>query len=72
MIKVFSGSGIMALAVQSELEAAGIDVIVKNNIESGIIVGLTPIGQAVEIYVDGEDVAKAKEIIENWKIRTDK
>lgn len=63
MEKVFSGSEVMALSAKNKLEEAGITVMTKNNIQSGTLVGLSPIGQAVELYVNDNDAQKAKDIL---------
>ena len=33
LMKVFSGSEILAIALQEKIEAIGVDVVVKNNIQ---------------------------------------
>lgn len=63
MVKVFSGSEVMALSAKNKLEEAGITVMTKNNIQSGAMVGLSPIGQAVELYVNDNDAQRAKNIL---------
>ncbi len=63
MVKIYSGSEIMALKVQNQLEEAGVNTIIRNNIDSGARVGISPIGQTVDVYVNEEDAAKATGII---------
>ena len=51
--KIFSGSEILAQALQAKLEGAGISSTVKNNIQSSMISGLgTLAGTAVEVFVE--------------------
>ena len=66
MVKVFSGSEILAISARKKLEEAGIRVMTKNNIQSGTMVGLSPIGQAVELFVNESDAEKAREIIAEY------
>ena len=39
LIKIFSGSEILALALKEKMEAAGVDVVLKDNIQSGRLAG---------------------------------
>lgn len=63
MVKVYGGSEIMAQSVQAKLEEAGIETIIKDNIESATLAGFGSFGQTVQIFVNEEDVAKATSII---------
>jgi hypothetical protein len=67
LVKVFSGSEILAQSFQSELEAIGISPVVKNNIQASRSTGFAPLGMAVEIFIDDEDMGKAAQIIEEFK-----
>lgn len=67
LVKVFSGSEILAQAFQAELDAIDVPVIVKNNIQSSTLVGVAPLGQAVEVFIDDEDMGKAAAVIESFK-----
>ncbi len=68
LMKVFSGSEILAQALQTKLEAAEISTVVKNNIQSGIIAGFGTAGQAVEVFIEKIDLLKANPIIEEFKM----
>lgn len=68
LTKIFSGSQILALALQSKLEAAEISTVVKNNIQSGLIAGFGTAGQAVEVFIQKIDLIKANPIIEEFKM----
>ena len=67
--KIFSGSEILAQALQAKLESAGISSTVKNNIQSSMISGLgTSAGTAVEVFVEEYDMEKAAPVIEAFKM----
>lgn len=66
--KIFSGSEILAIALQSRIEAAGIGVVVKNNIQAARMAGFGQSGQAVEVFVEEYNMTKAEPIIEAFKM----
>lgn len=68
LVKIFSGSEILAGALNAKLEAAGINTLVKNNIQSATAAGFGGLGQAVEVFVDKLEMPKAESIIENFKM----
>ncbi len=68
LMKIFSGSEILAQALQSKLESAEISTVVKNNIQSGLIAGFGTAGQAVEVFIEKIDLVKASPIIEEFKM----
>jgi hypothetical protein len=68
LVKVFSGSEILAQALQSRIEAVGVNVIVKNNIQSSNAAGVGSLGQAVEVFIEDRDKEKAAQAIEYFKM----
>ena len=68
LVKVFSGSEILAQALQVRIEATGVAVIVKNNIQSSTMSGVGSLGQAVEVFIDDKDKEKAAQAIEDFKM----
>jgi hypothetical protein len=68
LMKVFSGSEILALALQEKIEEIGVSTIVKNNIQSGNIAGFGTLGQAVELFIQETDFAKANPVIEEFRL----
>jgi hypothetical protein len=62
-VKIYAGSQVLVRAVAAKLEDAGILFIEKDNISSGITVGLGTLDRAVEVYVDEADKAKAEELL---------
>lgn len=68
LMKVFSGSEILALALQEKIEAAGVNTMVKNNIQSATMAGFGTSGQAVEVFIQETDFAKANPVIEEFRL----
>jgi len=68
LMKVFSGSEILALALQEKIEAVGVDTVVKNNIQSAKVAGFGSLGQAVELFIQETDFAKANPVIEEFRL----
>ncbi|TGD59113.1 putative signal transducing protein [Flavobacterium humi] len=68
LMKVFSGSEILAQALQAKLEEAGVGTVAKNNIQSGRLPGFGTAGQAMEIFIQETDFAKANPVIEEFRM----
>ena len=68
LVKVFSGSEILAQSLRVRIEAAGVAVIVKNNIQSSTAAGFGALGQAVEVFIEERDREKAAQVIEDFKM----
>ena len=68
LMKVFSGSEILALALQEKIEAAGVNTLIKNNIQSARLSGFGDLGQAVEVFIQETDFAKANPVIEEFRL----
>jgi hypothetical protein len=68
LMKVFSGSEILALALQQKIEAAGVNTVLKNNIQSATLSGFGTTGQAVEVFIQEIDFAKANPVIEEFRL----
>jgi hypothetical protein len=68
LMKVFSGSQILALALQKKIEEKGVNTIVKNNIQSAQMAGFGTFGQAVEVFIQETDFAKANPVIEEFRM----
>ena len=67
-MKVFSGSEILALALQQKIEEVGVNTVVKNNIQSARLAGFGNSGQAVELFIQETDFAKANPVIEEFRL----
>ena len=68
LMKVFSGSEILALALQEKIEVAGVSTTIKNNIQSARLAGYGDLGQAVELFIQETDFAKANPVIEEFRM----
>ena len=68
LMKIFSGSEILATALQTKIEDAGIDTLLKNNIQSGRLAGFGTSGMAVELFIEESDFGKANPIVEEFRM----
>jgi hypothetical protein len=68
LMKVFSGSEILALALQEKIVAAGVETTVKNNVQSARMSGFPNSGVAVEVFIQETDFAKANPVIEEFRL----
>ncbi|MFL9830761.1 putative signal transducing protein [Flavobacterium sp. ARAG 55.4] len=68
LMKVFSGSEILALALKEKIEAIGVDVLLKDNIQSARLAGFGSLSAAVELFIQETDFAKANPVIEEFRL----
>ncbi|AWG23495.1 hypothetical protein FFWV33_19130 [Flavobacterium faecale] len=68
LMKVFSGSEVLALALKEKIEAINIDVVMKDNIQSARLAGFGSYGQAVELFVQETEYGKVFPIIEEFRL----
>ncbi|MCV9926475.1 DUF2007 domain-containing protein [Flavobacterium sp. LS1R49] len=68
LMKVFSGSEILAQALQLKLEEAQVDTVLKNNIQSARLGGFGNTDLAVEVFIQETDFAKANPVIEEFRM----
>lgn len=68
LIKIFSGSEILAIALQKQLEDKNIDTMLKNNIQSARLGGFGNADLAVEIFIQETDYGKASPILEDFRM----
>ncbi len=68
LMKIFSGSEVLAIALKEKIEAAGVDVVMKDNIQSARVAGFGSYGQAVELFVQETQYGKIYPIIEEFKM----
>ncbi|MFM9987217.1 putative signal transducing protein [Flavobacterium sp.] len=68
LMKIFSGSEILAQALQSKIEAVGVNTIIKNNIQSAKLAGFRTADQAVEVFIQEIDFGKANPVIEEFRM----
>lgn len=65
MIKIFSGSEILASALNEKIEAIGVDVLKKDNIQSARLGGFGNSDLAVELFIDERYYGKVNDVIES-------
>ena len=68
LMKVFSGSEILALALQQRIEAIGVETLLKNNIPSARLGGFGNSDLAVELFVQETEFAKVNPVIEEFRM----
>ncbi|HEY4617945.1 MAG TPA: DUF2007 domain-containing protein [Flavobacterium sp.] len=68
LMKVFSGSEILALALKEKIEAIGVDVVMKDNIQSARLAGFGSSGSAVELFVQETEFSKVNPVIEEFRL----
>jgi hypothetical protein len=68
LMKVFSGSEILALALKEKIEAIGVDVVMKDNIQSARLAGFGSSGSAVELFVQETEYGKVSPVIEEFRL----
>lgn len=68
LMKVFSGSEILAKNLQSRIEEQGISAVLKDNIQSARLGGFGNTDLAVEVFIQETDYGKAHQIIDDFKI----
>lgn len=68
LIKIFSGSEILALSLKEKLEAIDLNVVMKDNIQSGRLAGFGTADLAVELFMQEMDYGKAHQIIEEFRL----
>ncbi|MES2240509.1 MAG: DUF2007 domain-containing protein [Bacteroidota bacterium] len=68
LMKVFSGSEVLALALKEKIEAAGVETVIKDNIQSARLAGFGSSGSAVELFIQEVDFGKANPVIEEFRL----
>lgn len=68
LMKIFSGSEILAMALKTKIEAVGVSTILKNNIQSARLGGFGNTDLAVELFIEEVDFGKASPIIEDFRM----
>jgi hypothetical protein len=68
LIKIFSGSEILATTLKTNIEAIGVSVVVKDNIQSARLGGFGNADAAVELFIQETDYGKAHPVIEKFRM----
>jgi hypothetical protein len=67
LMKVFSGSEILAQALQQKIESIGIEVVIRNNNQTNVLPSLQN-KKAVEVFIQETDFSKANPVIEEFRL----
>ena len=68
MMKVFSGSEIWAETLKQKIEAVGVDVLKKDNLQSARLAGFSNTDLAVELFVDERYYGKISPVLEEFRM----
>jgi len=68
LIKIFSGSEVLAIALQEKIEAVGVVTVKKDNIQSARLAGFGNSDLAVELFIQEVDFGKANPVIEEFRM----
>jgi len=67
LMKVFSGSEILAQALQQKIEAIGIEVVIRNNNQTNVLPSIQN-KKAVEVFIQETDFSKVNPVIEEFRL----
>jgi hypothetical protein len=68
IMKVFSGSEILADALKQKIEAVGVEVVKKDNLQSARMAGFGSSDLAVELFVDERYYGKFSPVLEEFRM----
>lgn len=68
LIKIFSGSEVLAQALQEQIEAVGVTTVKKDNIQSARLAVFGNSDLAVELFIQEVDFGKASHVIEEFRM----
>lgn len=68
LIKIYSGSEILASALQSKIEAVGVDVVKRDNLQSARLAGFGNSDLAVELFIQEKEFNKVNAVIEEFRM----
>ena len=66
-MKVFSGSEILALALQEKIEEIGVNTVIRNNNQSNVLPSISST-KPVELFIQEIDFSKANAVIEEFRM----
>lgn len=67
LIKIFSGSEMLAQALQQKIEAIGVGTVIRNNNQANVIPSIQT-DKAVELFIQETDFNKAYPVIEEFRL----
>lgn len=65
---MFSGSEILAEALKQKIEAVGVEVVKKDNLQSARMAGFGSSDLAVELFVDERYYGKISPVLEEFRM----
>mgnify|MGYP000869258212 FL=1 len=68
LIKIFSGTEILAQSLQEKIEAIGVTTVIRINNQANVIPSIQT-DKAVELFIQEVDFGKANPIIEEFRLR---
>jgi len=68
IMKVFSGSEILADALKQKIEEVGVEVVKKDNLQSARLAGFGNTDLAVELFVDERYYGKISPVLEEFRM----
>ena len=67
LIKIFSGTEILAQSLQEKIEAIGVTTVIRINNQANVIPSIQT-DKAVELFIQEVDFGKANPIIEEFRL----
>ena len=67
LVKIFSGPETLAIDLKQRLEAAGVNVVIKNNNQANVFPSLNS-SKAAEIFIQENDFMKVNQVVEDFKM----
>ena len=68
IMKIFSGSEILADALKQKIEEVGVEVVKKDNLQSARMAGFGSSDLAVELFVDERYYGKISPVLEEFRM----
>ena len=68
LIKIFSGSEILADALLIKIEEVGVNVVKRDNLQSARLAGFGNSDLAVELFIQEREFNKANAVIEEFRM----
>lgn len=68
IMKVFSGSEILADTLKQKIEEIGVEVVKKDNLQSARLAGFGNTDLAVELFVDERHYGKISPVLEEFRM----
>jgi hypothetical protein len=67
LVKIFSGPESFATDLKDKIEAAGVNVVIKNNNQANVFPSSTS-SKAVEVFIQENDYMKVNRVVEDFKM----